>query len=321
MNKKKILLTGSAGFVAGNFVRKAFFDKSPYEFVSIDKITNSNLLNNIFINKSHQFYMNNICDSHFIDLIFQYHKFDYLLHYAASTHVDRSIENASDFIQDNVVGTQVLIDACVKYNVKMLLFSTDEVYGALSSDSDKSWNEESEISPNNPYAASKAASELLVKAAGKTHGLDYLITRSSNIYGPRQTADKLIPKVIKCIAEDKPIPIYGKGMQIRDWTNVIDNAQAVIKIIDNWKTGEIYNISANQEFSNIEIVQEICNLFGKGHNLITFVSDRKGHDFRYSIDSSKVRKLGWHPSYKIKGTDGGLVNTINWYKANQWFIK
>ena len=321
MSKQKILLTGTAGFIAGNFIRKAIFDKLPYEFVSIDKITNNNLLNNIFVNKSHQFYMNNICDRHFIDLIFQYHKFDYLIHYAASTHVDKSIESANEFIENNVLGTQVLIDACVKHNVKMLYFSTDEVYGALKSENDISWTEDSEISPNNPYAASKAAGELLVKAAGKTHGLDYVITRSSNIYGPRQTPDKLIPKIIKCILEDKPIPIYGKGMQIRDWTNVIDNAQAVVKILENWKSGEIYNISANQEFSNIEVVQEICNFMNKGHNLITFVEDRKGHDFRYSINSSKIKKLGWSPSYRFKGPEGGLSHTVNWYKANQWFLK
>ena len=321
MNKQKILLTGTAGFIAGNFIRKAIFDKLPYEFVSIDKITNNNLLNNIFVNKSHQFYMNNICDRHFIDLIFQYHKFDYLIHYAASTHVDKSIESANEFIENNVLGTQVLIDACVKHNVKMLYFSTDEVYGALKSENDISWTEDSEISPNNPYAASKAAGELLVKAAGKTHGLDYVITRSSNIYGPRQTPDKLIPKIIKCILEDKSIPIYGKGMQIRDWTNVIDNAQAVVKILENWKSGEIYNISANQEFSNIEVVQEICNFMNKGHNLITFVEDRKGHDFRYSINSSKIKKLGWSPSYRFKGPEGGLSHTVNWYKANQWFLK
>lgn len=321
MNKQKILLTGTAGFIAGNFIRKVIFDKLPYEFVSIDKITNNNLLNNIFVNKSHQFYMNNICDRHFIDLIFQYHKFDYLIHYAASTHVDKSIESANEFIENNVLGTQVLIDACVKHNVKMLYFSTDEVYGALKSENDISWTEDSEISPNNPYAASKAAGELLVKAAGKTHGLDYVITRSSNIYGPRQTPDKLIPKIIKCILEDKPIPIYGKGMQIRDWTNVIDNAQAVVKILENWKSGEIYNISANQEFSNIEVVQEICNFMNKGHNLITFVEDRKGHDFRYSINSSKIKKLGWSPSYRFKGPEGGLSHTVNWYKANQWFLK
>ena len=321
MSKQKILLTGTAGFIAGNFIRKAIFDKLPYEFVSIDKITNNNLLNNIFVNKSHQFYMNNICDRHFIDLIFQYHKFDYLIHYAASTHVDKSIESANEFIENNVLGTQVLIDACVKHNVKMLYFSTDEVYGALKSENDISWTEDSEISPNNPYAASKAAGELLVKAAGKTHGLDYVITRSSNIYGPRQTPDKLIPKIIKCILEDKPIPIYGKGMQIRDWTNVIDNAQAVVKILENWKSGEIYNISANQEFSNIEVVQEICNFMNKGHNLITFVEDRKGHDFRYSINSSKIKKLGRSPSYRFKGPEGGLSHTVNWYKANQWFLK
>ena len=321
MNKQKILLTGTAGFIAGNFIRKVTFDKLPYEFVSIDKITNNNLLNNIFVNKSHQFYMNNICDRHFIDLIFQYHKFDYLIHYAASTHVDKSIESANEFIENNVLGTQVLIDACVKHNVKMLYFSTDEVYGALKSENDISWTEDSEISPNNPYAASKAAGELLVKAAGKTHGLDYVITRSSNIYGPRQTPDKLIPKIIKCILEDKSIPIYGKGMQIRDWTNVIDNAQAVVKILENWKSGEIYNISANQEFSNIEVVQEICNFMNKGHNLITFVEDRKGHDFRYSINSSKIKKLGWSPSYRFKGPEGGLSHTVNWYKANQWFLK
>lgn len=319
--KKKILLTGSAGFIAGNFIRKAIYDKTPYEFVSIDKITNSSVLNNIFINKSHQFYMNNICDAHSMDLIFQHHRFDYLIHYAASTHVDRSIESANDFIQDNIVGTQVLVDMCVKYGVKLLAFSTDEVYGSLKNESDKSWTEDSPIAPNNPYAASKASAELLVQAAGKTHGLDYVITRSSNIYGPRQTADKLLPKVIKCVLDKKPIPVYGQGLQMREWLNVIDNADAILKILDNWKSGEIYNISMNQEFSNIEVIQEICNIMGSGYDLITFVEDRKGHDFRYSVDSSKIKSLGWKPKYKFKGPGQGLEATINWYKANQWFIR
>lgn len=197
--------------------------------------------------------------------------------------------------------------------------NTDEVYGQLENESDPSWTESSPLNPRNPYAASKAAGELLVKAAHESHGLIYNITRTSNNYGPRQTPNKLIPKVIKCIINNEKIPVFGEGKQIRDWTHVFDNCSAIINILKNGNSNEIYNISANQEFSNIEVIQNICNVIGSGYNLIEHIEDpRKGHDFRYSIDSSKTKSLGWKPQYRFKD---GIVDTIKWFYDNKWYLR
>jgi dTDP-glucose 4,6-dehydratase len=198
--------------------------------------------------------------------------------------------------------------------------NTDESYGQLKSDSEPSWTEESPINPRNPYAASKAASELVVQAAGTSFGLNYNITRSSNNYGPRQTAEKLLPKTIKSILNNQKIPVYGQGLQIRDWTYVTDNCAGLMKVITDGKPNEIYNISANQECTNIEIIQKICNIMGRGHDLIDFIKDPRGnaHDFRYSIDASKLKKLGWAPEIKLPE---GLEMCVNWYNNNQYYLK
>lgn len=316
---KKVFCTGSCGFIFSNFVRKLVFDRenTSYKVVSLDRIKGN--ANAIYVNKNHTFYVADIRDQHVIDIIFQFEQPDIVVHGAAETFVDDSISDPSSFVTTNVVGTQNIINACIKHHVgKLVYISTDEVYGQLTKESDPSWTEEAPLCPRNPYSASKAAGELLVRAAQATHGLNYIITRSSNNYGPRQTSEKLIPKIIKCILKDQPIPIYGQGLQIRDWTHVFDNCSALSIILQRGENNQTYNISSNQEFPNIEVVQTICNAMNKGWDLMTFVEDRKGHDFRYSIDSSKIRRLGWKPSFKFKD---GIADTVEWYLNNQYALK
>lgn len=317
--KKKILVTGSCGFIFGNFLRKAIYEKQPYNLISMDRVNFHNM-NSLYSNKNHTFYIADVRDQHIVDTIFKFEKPDIVVHGAAETFVDSSLSDPNSFVTSNVLGTQVIINACVKNKVdKLLYISTDEVYGQLTSESQESWTEESPLNPRNPYSATKAAGEMLVKAAYESFGLKYNITRSSNNYGPRQATEKLIPKAIKCILENKKIPIYGQGRQIRDWTHVYDNCSGLFTVLNNGKDNEIYNISSAQEFTNIEVIQHICNVLGKGHELISFCEDpRKGHDFRYSINSSKLKKLGWNSNLKFKE---GIAQTVEWYHNNLWFLK
>ena len=321
MSKKKLLITGSCGFIFGNFIRKVLYScKDQYEVVSIDRVQDS-AINSIYNNKGHTFHVADIRDQHVMNVIFQFERPDIVIHAAAETFVDTSLTDPNSFTSSNVLGTQNIINCCTKFGVEKLVYiSTDEVYGQLTSESEAAWTEDSPMNPRNPYAATKAAGELLVKAAHHSHGLIYNITRSSNNYGPRQYCEKLVPKVIKNIVEGKKIPIYGQGLQIRDWTHVFDNCQAILNILNNGKDNEIYNIAANQEFTNIEVIQKICNVMNKGHDLISHIEDPRGggHDFRYSVDSTKLKQLGWKPSYKFKD---GIVDTIEWYMNNQWFLK
>jgi len=320
MSKKKILITGSCGFIYSNFIRKAIYEKYPYEFISIDRVNNPADLNNIYSNKNHTFYLADIRDRHIINNIFEFEKPDIVIHGAAESSVDASIKDPGIFVEHNVVGTQVIIEASLKHKIEKFVYvSTDEIYGMLKSEHDASWTENNPIDPQNPYSASKAAGELLVKAAHNTFGLQYLITRSSNNYGPRQTSNKLIPRIIKSIINKEPIPIYGQGLQIRDWTHVFDNCAGLLKILNSDVINETYNISANQEYRNIEVVQMVCNAVGDGHSLITHIKDpRPGHDFRYSVDASKLRALGWKPEFKFKEAIGGVCE---WYMNNQWWFR
>lgn len=324
MDKQKILITGSCGFIFGNFLRKIIYlsgkspEKYPYSVISLDKV-NTNTINSMYWNKNHIFYIADIVDQHIVDTIFKFENPDIVIHGAAETFVDYSLTNPNKFIESNVLGTQTIINACLKHGVKKLIYvSTDEVYGHLTNESDKPWDESSPLNPRNPYSASKAAGEMLVKAANQSHGLIYNITRSSNNYGPRQTSEKLIPKAIKCILNNEKIPIYGEGKQIRDWTHVFDNCSAIMKILKDGLPNEIYNISANQEFSNVETIHEICKVMNEGYDLISFVNERPGHDFRYAIDTTKIKELGWKPSFKFKD---GIKDTVQWYQDNKWFLK
>lgn len=314
---KKVLCTGSSGFIFSNFVRKATFEKSDYNLVSIDACKEPNALNNIYMNRGHVFHIGNITDRQFIDVIFELERPDIVIHGAAESFVDSAIKDASNFVQSNVAGTQILLDASVKWGVeKFIYISTDEVYGQLSSESEISWKEDASLAPRNPYAATKAAGEFLVKAANVTHGLRYNITRSCNNYGPRQQIRNFIPKSIVSILKNEKMPIYGKGTQLREWIHVEDNCKAILKILKDGVDNETYNISSGHEFSNIEVFHEICNILGRGNELIQFVNDRPGHDFRYSVDSSKLRNIGWKPDNKFKN---GLYNTVSWYEKNPWF--
>lgn len=317
---QKVLITGTGGFIFSNFVRKVLRTNKEYKFVSVDKITNSSILNNLYIHNSHTFYIGDIADSHFMNVLFEYEKPDMVIHGAAETFVDDSLKDPDKFVQNNVMGTQVVINMCAKWGVQKLIYiSTDEVYGQLSSEADAAWTEQDRLNPRNPYSASKAAGELIVQAAGVSYGLNYNITRSSNNYGPRQNPEKLIPKAIQCIQNGTKIPIYGQGLQIRDWTYVDDNCYGILTVLKEGKPGEVYNISANQEFPNVEVIQSVCNAMGKGHELMTFIEDpRKGHDFRYSLDCSKIKALGWKPNWKFKD---GIIETVDWYQKNSWFLR
>lgn len=322
--KKKILVTGSGGFIFSNFIRKVLKENNEYNIASIDKVTTSGVLNTIYSNKGHTFYIGDVIDSHFINVIFEIEKPDIVIHGAAESFVDYSIKDASKFITTNALGTQVMVDAAIKWGVKRFIYiSTDECYGQLKSEDEPSWDENSKLNPRNPYSASKASGELLVKAANETHGLQYNITRSCNNYGPRQPRRNLIPVIISNILEGLDVPIYGQGIQVRDWIHVQDNCDAILHILKHAPPNETYNISARQEYTNIEIFHEICNVLEqdhniKGHHLLKFVEDRKGHDFRYSITNDKLLKLGWKPKWNFKN---GIRMTSSWYLNNRWFVK
>lgn len=314
--KKKVLVTGSAGFVFSNFIRWALrYHKEDYEFVSIDKIALPEGMHNIYANRSHKLHIGDVCDRHFMDIVFQLERPDIVVHGAAEGY--NSIANADSFVLSNILGTQVIIDKCREYNVQRLMYvSTDEVYGQLSAHG-PSWKEDASLAPRNPYSASKAAGEFLVKAAHETYGLNYNITRSCNNFGPRQSITKLIPKIIKCIVDETPIPIYGEGAQIREWIHVADNCSAMMQILSG-PANEVYNISSNYELSNLELVNMVCNIMEGGHSLITFVEDMAGHDFRYSVDNSKLKDLGWKSNFKFQD---GLRHTCKWYTKNRWFMR
>lgn len=316
---KKVLVTGSGGFIFSNFLRKAIYEKHPYSFVSVDKVTKTSAMNNIYSNRNHQFYIGDVTDAHFLNVIFELEKPDIVIHGAAETFVDDAIKDPNKFIKANVVGTQEVVNACIKWKVDRLIYiSTDEVYGQLNADDVSSWTEADIMRPRNPYSATKAAGELVVQAASATYGLNYNITRCSNNYGPRQTTEKLIPKIIKNITTGDKIPIYGQGLQMRDWTHVDDNCSALLTILASAPKNETYNIAANQEFSNIEVVNEVCNAIGHGHNLISFIDDpRPGHDFRYALNAAKMQQLGWKPRVKFRA---GIKQTCEWYLNNKWFL-
>lgn len=316
--KKKVLVTGSGGFIFGNFIRQVFHSKKPYNLSSIDMVRDSHLIHNIYVNMDHQFYIADVRDIHTLHVIFQKERPDIVVHGAAESCVDKSIKQTAPFTTSNVVGTQNVIDECLKVNAKLIYMSTDEVYGALKSENDPSWNEDAPLRPRNPYSATKAAGELLVQAAHETHGLRFNIVRACNNYGPWQTPEKFIPRIIQCILNDTPIPIYGKGNQIRDWIHVFDTCEALFKIIDEAPDKLIYNITAKQEFTNLEVAQIVCNVMEKGHNLLTHVEDRPGHDFRYSITNDRIKALGWEPKLKFRD---GIHQTCQWYVTNKYALQ
>ena len=310
-----ILVTGGCGFIGSHFLRYMMNAYPGDSFICLDALTYAGNKNNIadYLHSSRLTMVEgNIRDASFVDTLFVTYKPDILVHFAAETHVDRSITGPQVFLETNVVGTGVLLDACLRYGVgRFHHVSTDEVYGTLPLQGGSPFTEQSPLLPSSPYAASKASSDLLVLSYYKTYGLPITISRCSNNYGTHQYPEKLIPLMIQCALQDAPLPVYGDGLNIRDWIHVVDHCRAVDCILQKGKVGEVYNIGAGEEVPNIKLVKRILDVLGKTYELITHVPDRLGHDLRYAVDSSKVRRLGWRPEYTIEDTLQGIVE---WYR-------
>ncbi|MGN0606091.1 MAG: dTDP-glucose 4,6-dehydratase, partial [Oscillospiraceae bacterium] len=290
------------------------------KIICLDKLTyagNLSTLKNVMDNPNFTFIKADICSRETIDEIFRENTPDIVVNFAAESHVDRSIDNPEIFLKTNITGTAVLMDACRKYGIRRYhQVSTDEVYGDLPLDRpDLLFKESNAVCPSSPYSASKASADLLVMAYGRTYDLPVTISRCSNNYGPYQFPEKLIPLMIINALNNAALPVYGKGINVRDWLYVADHCSAIDSIIHNGRNGEIYNIGGNNEMRNIDIVKIICRECNKSESLITYVADRKGHDLRYAVDSSKIsRELGWKPAVSF---DEGIKNTIEWYLNNR----
>ena len=319
----KFLVTGGAGFIGSNYLHYVV-NKYPFdEFVCLDALTYAGNYNNIKDlegKPNYKFVHGDITDREFVYKLFEEENFTTVINFAAESHVDNSIKNPELFLRTNIIGTEVLMDACLKYNVlRYHQVSTDEVYGDLPLDrKDLLFTEKTPIHTSSPYSTSKASADLLVGAYRRTYGLDTTISRCSNNYGPYQFPEKLIPVVISKALNNEKIPVYGTGENVRDWIHVIDHNIGVDLIVRNGKSGEIYNLGGHSEKSNLELVKIILNQLGKSEDLIEFVADRKGHDLRYAIDSSKVEEeLGWKRTYTF---ESGIKETIDWYLNNQEWL-
>lgn len=312
---KKILVTGSAGFIFSNFMRKVMREKWDYTFVSVDQVLAPYNRYNVELNKDHNFYMGDIADELFMDNVFSIEKPDIVIHGAAESFVDDSIRSAKPFIHSNVVGTQVMVDVAMKHNIsKFVYVSTDEVYGQLGKNG-VSWTEDALPKPRNPYSASKLCGELIVYAANQTHGLNYNITRCCNNFGGGQPPRNLVPKTIFSILNKFLLPIHGNGQNIREWIFTDDHCSAIKTVVENGSPNETYNIGSGIELTNLEMVNAISKCLGQEPQ-IDFVKDRPGHDFRYSIDCSKIKKLGWKPQFTF---DEGMKKCVQWYLDNPWY--
>lgn len=318
---KKMIITGGAGFIGSNFVRSILDKYSDYEIINIDLLAYSGNLENLKdIEKrpNYRFIKGDIADKAFINSIVD-KNVDIIVNFAAETHVDRSILDSYDFLRTNILGTQTLLEVVREKHIPLFVqVSTDEVYGSLGETG--SFKETTPLSPRSPYSASKASADLLTLAYWETYKTPVIITRCSNNYGPYQFPEKLIPLMIINAIRDKELPVYGDGLNVRDWINVIDHCEALDKVIHKGKIGEVCNIGANNEWCNIDIVKLILDKLNKPHSLIKFVKDRPGHDRRYSIDSTKIQnELDWKPKIDF---DKGIEQTILWYKDNKsWWEK
>lgn len=316
----KLLVTGGAGFIGSNFIYYILDKYTCDEVVCIDALTyagNYSTLEEALKNKNFKFVKGDITDRQTVNELFEEEKFDAVVNFAAESHVDRSIENPEIFLKTNILGTQVLMDSCLKYGVKRYhQVSTDEVYGDLPLDRpDLLFTENTPIKTSSPYSASKASADLLVLAYHRTFGLNATISRCSNNYGPYHFPEKLIPLMIINVLNNKPLPVYGKGENVRDWLYVTDHCSAIDLIVRNGKSGEVYNVGGNNERTNIFIVKTIIKELGASEELITYVTDRKGHDLRYAIDSTKIKnELGWKPETNF---EDGIKKTIKWYLDNK----
>jgi dTDP-glucose 4,6-dehydratase len=312
----RLLVTGAAGFIGSNFVRMIATDELTgfNRVVVLDKLTYAGVKENLNSAQSisnYSFIEGDICNPVLMSRLLE--DIDAVINFAAESHVDRSISGAVDFVQTNIIGVHVLLDAIKtsRRKIRFLQVSTDEVYGSIDSGS---WTEDSPLLPNSPYSASKASADILARAYNKTHGLDVVITRCSNNYGTNHFPEKLIPLFITNLIEEKKVPLYGSGKNVRDWLHVDDHCRGIFSVLMNGISGEIYNIGGGRELTNQEITHLILNAMGASESSIEYVEDRKGHDFRYSIDWTKInRELGYFPQVKF---EDGLSKTIQWYRNN-----
>jgi dTDP-glucose 4,6-dehydratase len=317
----KLLVTGGAGFIGSNFVRQILTENSNQisKLIVLDKLTYAGVIENLKGVSSHpkyQFIQGDICDQDLVRQLLE--SVDAIVNFAAESHVDRSIFGAEDFVQTNIVGVQVLLNSikASKRKIRFLQVSTDEVYGSIDSGS---WTEEWPLQPNSPYSASKASGELLARSYNRTHGMDVVITRCSNNYGTHHFPEKLIPLFITNLIEGKKVPVYGTGVNVRDWLHVNDHCRGIYAVLMHGRSGEVYNIGGGRELTNNEITTLILGAMGADESSIEYVEDRKGHDFRYSVDCTKInRELGYEPQVKF---EDGLNETIQWYRDNEAWWK
>jgi dTDP-glucose 4,6-dehydratase len=316
-----LFVTGGAGFIGSAFIRFVLAEHSSYRVTNFDALTYAGNLDNLKDLDEHRyrFVRGDITDRGVVEAALE-EGTDAIINFAAESHVDRSIQSADAFLRTNIQGPQVLLDSARARGVKRFIqISTDEVLGSLPEDDKTLFREDCAYAPNNPYAASKAAAEHLVRAAHQTFGVDAIITRCGNNFGPCQFPEKLIPLVLANALQDQPIPVYGDGRQVRDWIYVYDHCRAVLCVLLRGKAGEIYHIGARNERRNLDVVETILTALGKPRSLIRFVKDRPGHDRRYAIDPAKIeRELGWRP---IEAWESGLLKSISWYQENGWWLE
>jgi dTDP-glucose 4,6-dehydratase len=310
-----ILVTGGLGFIGSNFIRHILEKYRNYRIINLDKQTyagNPDNLKDVENNPNYYYVKGDICDADAVSR--QMRKVDTVVHFAAESHVDRSIEDASSFVRTNVLGTFTLLDSALKNNIRRFIhISTDEVYGSRV---EGSFKETDILTPSSPYSSSKAGSDLLARSYYITHELPVIITRCTNNFGPFQYPEKLIPLFITNLMENKKVPVYGTGKNVRDWIYVLDHCKAVDFALHKGDPGEIYNIGAGSERSNIDITKKIIEILGSDGSMIEYVKDRPGHDFRYSLDCSKMNRLGWAPDHDF---DDALTSTVGWYVKNRWW--
>jgi dTDP-glucose 4,6-dehydratase len=319
---KRVFVTGGAGFIGSAFIRIALERLPSCRIINFDALTYAGNMDNLegLDDARHRFVRGDICDREAVFAALE-DETDAIINFAAESHVDRSIASTDEFLRTNILGTQVLLDAARERRVpRFVQVSTDEVMGSLKEDDETAFfTESSPVAPNNPYAASKAAAEHMVQAAHHTYGLDVIITRCGNNYGPRQFPEKFIPLLLSNALEDQPIPVYGDGRNVRDWIYVDDHCSAILTLLERGRSGEVYNIGARNERRNIDVAQGVLDALGKPHSLIQYVKDRPGHDRRYAIDPSKIeQEVGWCPQ---ETWETGLSKTIKWYVDNGEWIR
>jgi dTDP-glucose 4,6-dehydratase len=310
-----LLVTGGAGFIGSNYVHWVLRERPDVEITNYDLLTYAGNLENlrdVDEGNRYRFVNGDLCDSALLDEVVPGH--DAIVNFAAESHVDRSIDWAAEFVRTNMLGTNALLDAARRHKTpRYLQVSTDETYGSIDVGS---FNEEDRLDPSSPYSASKAGGDLLVRSYHRTYDMPVLITRGSNTFGPYQYPEKVIPLFVTNLLEDKTVPLYGDGMNVRDWIHVEDHVSGIHAVLEKGEVGQIYNVAAGNELTNVELTKALCDLLGKPHALITPVADRPGHDRRYSVDTTRLRALGWTPQWSF---DDALQATVEWYRENRWW--